>query len=445
MTLRLYARDRMSLLYGLLFPVIFLGAFWALYRHETIPLRLHLGELLTVTALGGACFGLPTTLVSERERGVWLRYRMTPLSPAQLLTSTLVARFIIVVTAGALQFGLAALIGMSAPSHPAELAAAYTLVTATFIALGLVIAALADSVPAVQALGQCLFLPMLILGGIAVPIASLPLWAQDLSAFLPGGYAVDVLQACVDGSGFSATRFGLLALALIGVAAFVVGVRLFRWAAGQRFRTVAGKAWLIPLLASCALVGVFAQGGEPRSAGKPPSKTSAPAVSNPARPLEPWERLTDAQINAINFSVPSDDGRVTPIARDEETPDDATDLTLAKLEGELPHWMPGHVADPVQRARNLLSVAAVVDLMQNPIERFVPALVQQKIVADLPNEQAARLLAWIALHPGEGTVISNLSELHLQGVASEAVVRERVQLYAIKLLARITGRQTTAK
>src|SRR5215211_2049165 len=75
-SLRLHFRNRMALLYGYLFPLIFLVAFWVLYRHEKIPLLRHMGELLTVAVLGGACFGLPTTLVSERERGVWRRYRL---------------------------------------------------------------------------------------------------------------------------------------------------------------------------------------------------------------------------------------------------------------------------------------------------------------------------------------------------------------------------------
>jgi hypothetical protein len=116
---------------------------------------------------------------------------------------------------------------------------------------------------------------------------------------------------------------------------------------------------------------------------------------------------------------------------------------LAKLEGALPHWAPGQVADPVQRARNLLSVAAVVDVLQNPVERFVPSLVQQRLEADFPPEKVIRLLAWIAQNPDEGTVITDLSDLQLEGVGSEAVVRERIQFYAVKLLARLTGRKTT--
>src|SRR5258707_5588246 len=77
-SLKLNFRNRMAILYGYLFPLIFLVAFWAIYRNDTVPLVLHVGQLLTVTALGGACFGLPTTIVSERERGMWRRYALAP-------------------------------------------------------------------------------------------------------------------------------------------------------------------------------------------------------------------------------------------------------------------------------------------------------------------------------------------------------------------------------
>ena len=100
---------------------------------------------------------------------------------------------------------------------------------------------MADTVPAVQALGQCIFLPMLIIGGVAVPLASLPDWAQRLSAFFPGRYAVQALQACVTGDGLGAAGFSMFALLLIGGAGCLAGAMLFRWDAQQRFADVAGQ------------------------------------------------------------------------------------------------------------------------------------------------------------------------------------------------------------
>ncbi len=76
------------MLYGYLFPTVFLLAFWVLYRYDRVPLVRHMGELLTVTILGGACFGLATTLVSERERGVWRRFKLVPIPTGTLVVST---------------------------------------------------------------------------------------------------------------------------------------------------------------------------------------------------------------------------------------------------------------------------------------------------------------------------------------------------------------------
>jgi hypothetical protein len=90
-SLRLHYRNKMALLYSYLFPIIFLLAFYVLYRQESVVLSRHMGELLTVGILGGACFGLPTTMVSERERGVWRRYRLAPVPTAGLVSSTVVA------------------------------------------------------------------------------------------------------------------------------------------------------------------------------------------------------------------------------------------------------------------------------------------------------------------------------------------------------------------
>ena len=445
-TLRLHFRNRIALLYGYLFPIIFLVVFRVLYRHEDVPLLLHFGELLTVTILGGACFGLPTTLVSERERGVWRRYHLAPLPIGRLLLSTLLARFVLVASAGLLQLALAVGVGMTPPVHPLSLAVAFTAAAFAFIALGLVIAALADSVPAVQALGQCLFLPLLILGGVAVPIASLPGWAQQLAAYLPGGYAVDALQRAMHGAIEPAVSFDLLALGMIGAAATLTGVKLFRWEPGQHFRSLAGKAWLVPVLAGWLVIGALAHVHGHRATRGAAANASAVTRQSPAEvSLAPWERLTTAEIDTIRLVAPPDNGRVTPMARPDETPDDETDLTLAKLEGELPHWAPGRVADPVQRVRNLLAVAGVIDVLQNPAERYVPRLIQRRLETEFPREKLAQLLAWIALHPADGTTVTDLAGLNLPGAVSEAVVRERVQLYSIKLLARVTGRSTVAR
>lgn len=536
--LRLHFRNKMGLLYAYLFPIIFLVVFWVLYRYESVPLVRHVGELLTVTILGSACFGLPTTMVSERERGVWRRYRLAPVSTGILTMSVMLARYAIVITAGALQLALAMGIGMPLPPHLFDLWVSFTFVSFAFLGLGLVIATLADTVPAVQALGQCIFLPMLVIGGVAVQLASLPVWAQHTSAFFPGRYAVDAMQVCVTGDGLSEAGFNLVALLLIGVAGCVTGSKMFRWDSQQRFFQRAGKGWVAVSLAAWVAVGLAAESrgtvllgitgdtevppavrtearqdtpnppepmvpaSEPESAepelenaavspapgeaepvaGRPegePPETAAempPSVVTPeAEPLEApapdsepdepkpaaavatttveertgpptsWQEVTRTDIdNYLSFdNLPPDDGVVSPLAFAGEEPDEEIAQDLLRIQVVLPNWEPGQVDDPVQRVRNFLFVAAVPDVFQIPIERFVPWIVYERLQEDIPEEQLIQLLYWVAQHPNEGTdtAVDNLWRLGLgNGPEDMETTRKRVSFYALKLLGRLTGK-----
>ena len=526
-SLRLHFRNRMALIYSYLFPTIFLIAFWVLYRYDRVPLARHMGELLTVTALGGACFGLPTTMVSERERGVWRRYRLAPVRTGTLLSSTVAARYVLLVFAGLLQVALAMAVGMPLPNHPLDLWVAFSFVAFALLGLGLVIATLADNVPAVQALGQCIFLPMLIIGGVAVQLSSLPEWAQHVSAFFPGRYAVEAMQSSVTGQGLGVMGFSLLALLLIGLAGFVAGIRLFRWDAEERFAQRGGKGWIAVALAAWATVGLLAESQgrigpveivteyaaapprvpmDPTPAAPTPPPAAAPAAtpapapapggsslpqlsSSPAlspaeksataqgdkqkpqleKPREPptpatpppqpsttgpppplpepasWQAVTPAHIDEIVFPrLPSDAGVVSPIAPPDEPLDPEVETDLEEIRSRLVTWGPASAADPVQRVRNVLYVAAVPDVFQMPLERYVPHIVFERLQGDIPKPDLIKILFWVATHPngGDDSAVDDLRSagLKVNGPGDMDQTRERVMLYALKLLGRLVGK-----
>lgn len=433
---RLHFRNRMALIYGYLFPLIFLGAFWVLYRHEKIPLLRHMGELLTVSVLGGACFGLPTTLVNERERGVWRRYRLTPAAGATLIGSTLLARFVIILSSGLLQFAVALAVGMTAPAHPFALVGAFTLVSVALIGLGLVIASFAENVPAVQALGQCIFLPMLIIGGVAVPLESLPAWAQHLSAFFPGRYAVELLHACVTGTNFSPANFNQLALGVIALTAFLVGLRLFRWDAHSPTSRSTSKLWLMPLLAGWIAVGIAAEKHQRVLISTTPAVALAPEPPKP-----PWAKLTDQDAAKLDYDLPPDVGIVAPMAPPDQAPDEWARPQVENVRIMLPYWVPSKGPDALTRVRSALYVAAVPDAAQVPTEPYVPQVVLDYLEKNYAKDDLVKILTWIAQHPDEGTPILSTADLGLKAAARDPMlVKERVHYYAIKFVARLTNR-----
>jgi ABC-type polysaccharide/polyol phosphate export permease len=441
-SLKLNFRNRMAILYGYLFPLIFLVAFWAVYRNDPVPLALHVGQFLTVTILGSACFGLPTTIVSERERGVWRRYALMPVERWVFVAGTLLARSVLLLTAAALQLALAFAFGLPVPTHPIDLFVAFAAASAAFLAFGMVIAMLVDNVPAVQALGQCIFLPMLMIGGVAVRLESLPAWAQHLSAFFPGRYAVEAMQRSATGTG--SAGFDLLALLLIAVAGAIAATAMFRWDKRVRPR----RGWLLLALGVWLAVGAMAelrgpvtigQAQDARAVGAPKDYVTAPKPAAPS-----WQAVSESDLDGIAFDrLPPDEGIISPVSRSDEEPDPVLLPQLDRIRDALPGWTPGNVADPVQRARNLLTVAAVPDILQmEQVERFVPRLVFARLQAVIPPRDLPKILYWIAMHPDDGNdaAVHQLGVFALPDISGPSKpVRGRVMLYALKLQGRLSG------
>ncbi len=426
LTLQLNFRSTQALIYGYLVPVFFLLAFGSVFRADTPLLLAQMGQILTISILGGACFGLPTALVAERERGVWRRYRLLPVPTGILVIGTLLARLVIVASAAGLQLFLARLIyGTPLPLHPGQAVVAFLFVALAFLGLGLLIAALANDVPAVQALGQCLFLPMIMIGGVGVPLAALPDWAQKLSGFMPGRYAVDVLQHCfTDPAGLRDTGFSIIALTVIGLAASLVGMKLFRWETARRIGRTA-LVWLTVAMLSWLAVGLTAA-----ATGR--LKIILPANTG-------YERITDEQMSQITYEdLPGDNELVTRLAPPFKQPGD--NPFVSEFAAKTAVWPPGQIAEPGQQVRNLLSVAAIADISADLHEAEIGRVIFDELQAHHGRAQLRGILAWIILAPDDGTVITQATDLGLRRHPPERVVRERSTLYAKKYLGRLLGK-----
>jgi ABC-2 type transport system permease protein len=423
LTIALNFASPQAIVYGYLVPVFFLLAFGSVFRTDSPPLQAHMGQILTITILGGACFGLPTALVSEREQGVWRRYRLLPIPVAWLVLSAMIARVLIVASAVLIQIAMArAVYGTPLPTQPGIAVLAFFFVTAAFLALGLLIAALADTVPAVQALGQCIFLPMIMIGGVGVPLTALPDWAQHVAGFMPGRYAVEVLQPCFDGrNGLPGAGFRLGALGVIGLAAGVAAARLFRWEAGARLGRPA-RLWVAAALTAWISVGAVAwQTGRLK-----------PILPEAAA----WTNITEAQIAEISFDgLPSDHDLVAPLAPPTLDPSQAKEFAA-----KLGLWPQGKLDDSGQSIRNLVGVAAVADLCADPREPEIARTVFRQLSRGFEPAVARQGLAWIILSPEDGLALTKAPALGLFRHPPERLVRQRSVIYAEKYLGRLLGK-----
>jgi hypothetical protein len=191
-----------------------------------------------------------------------------------------------------------------------------------------------------------------------------------------------------------------------------------------------------------ASTGAAPATGAPTSSA--PSGTPIPGVPGlivPPAPAAPWTNITEKDIAGLDFNVPPDQGIVSPMSGPDEEPEDFMKEQVDSVRTKLPSWPPGSDGDDLRCIRNLLYVAAVPDAIQMPVERYLPRVVYQHLLDTYPREKLTKILTYIALHPEEGMVIDDISDLGVEGTAGDPMlVRERAYLYAIKFIARLTGR-----
>ena len=176
-------------------------------------------------------FGVPGTILFNRDRKILRRYWVTPLSVPRFLAgfslghlSLCAIQFVLLFLLG--RYGLGATVSFAQPS------AAFTLIlaAATFLAFGFLIASLARTANAGMATANILNMPMMFLSGMFFPVAGLPIFLKGVVYVNPVSYLVNGLRASVgvESSSFSPGLLIGVPLGWIALSVLVAARRL-KW------------------------------------------------------------------------------------------------------------------------------------------------------------------------------------------------------------------------
>jgi ABC-2 type transport system permease protein len=249
MSLKLTLRDRQAIFWTYVFPIFLLFLFAATFgRGSDKAVGGLMSGLLTISAMSVGFFGLTIGLVVARERGILRRYHLTPLKPWMIISSEIAANFMVLISTLLLQLLLAKIFyGLRMEGSIVSLVVTLGLGASAFLALGFVIAGIAENVKAAQIGANLLFFPLMFLGGAAFPVQMLPPLMKKLSWLFPTRYLVEGLERIiVGGEGLEAIIPNLAVLALTIVAASFIATKLFRWDSREPL-PAAKKAWVAVL------------------------------------------------------------------------------------------------------------------------------------------------------------------------------------------------------
>lgn len=257
--LKLALRNKSVLFFNYVFPLIFFFTF-AQFLGRGLGGRISyvVSMVLVLGILGNGLFGAGMRAVQEREANILRRFKVAPISPIPILVASMVTGWVLYIPSVLLVLGLAHLFyGMEIPERWIALFALISVGVVAFRAVGLILAAVSNSVQESNILIQTLYMPMLFLSGATFPMTMLPAWAQVTAQYLPATYLVTGFQGVFYRQESLLENWpAVLALTATIFLATFVSAQLFRW---EKDEKIAGSAklWVVGVLLPFFALGSY--------------------------------------------------------------------------------------------------------------------------------------------------------------------------------------------
>jgi imidazolonepropionase-like amidohydrolase/ABC-type multidrug transport system permease subunit len=257
--LKLALRQKSVIFFNYLFPLSFFFIFsQAMHAERGSAMTIVIAMVLIIGILGNGFFGAGIRAVQEREANILRRYKVTPITPAPLLIASVVTGWILYMPNVLLIFSLAHFMyGMPWPDTLWSILLFVSVAIAGFRAIGLILAAVTNSMQESQLLVQLVYLPMLFLSGATFPLSMFPPWLLNLTQFVPATYLVTGVQGMLlRKEGISANIQPTIALLITAATGLFIAYKLFRWEKEEKIRASA-KLWLAGVLTPFLVLGAW--------------------------------------------------------------------------------------------------------------------------------------------------------------------------------------------
>jgi len=232
----LFGRSAGMVLWTAVLPLIALIVIGSVHSLRRPSASLHgisyLDAYLPILMIFSLCMAavnlLPPTLALYRERGILRRLSTTPVPPSRLLAAQALIYLTVALVVAVLMLVIAvAAYGVPLPHQLPGFVLSLLLIAAATTGIGLLIAALAPSAKAGNAMSFIAFFPLMFFAGLWIPRATMPHALRVVSDYTPLGAGVRTVQASI--AGHWPPTAGLLVLLGWAVVACLLAARTFRW------------------------------------------------------------------------------------------------------------------------------------------------------------------------------------------------------------------------
>lgn len=188
------------------------------------------GAVSTIAICAGGVMGFPLVISDYRQKKILKRFKVTPVSPALILTVQATVYALYSIASLILVYAVARIFfGYEMDGSWLQFIGAFLLVMLSMFSIGLLVGGVAPDFKTAGALASILYFPMLIFSGATLPYEVMPPVLQSISDVMPLTQGIKLLKAASLGLPADGVMLSILVMAGIAVICIGASLRFFKW------------------------------------------------------------------------------------------------------------------------------------------------------------------------------------------------------------------------
>jgi len=235
--LRLSLRGMDMFIFAICVPLVVLIILGVIYGNkpaydnaEYSFLEQSFGAISTIAICAGGVMGLPLVVSDYRNKKILKRFKVTPVSPAMILSVQVVIYTIYALVSLLLVYLTAKLIfGFQLSGNILHFISGYFLVMLSIFSIGMMVGGVAPNTKIAGIIASILYFPMLIFSGATLPYEVMPPALQKIADVLPLTQGIKLLKAASLGLPVDSVFVPIIVMAALAVICIAISLRFFKW------------------------------------------------------------------------------------------------------------------------------------------------------------------------------------------------------------------------
>ena len=235
--MKLSLRGMDMFIFAICIPVVVLVILGIIYGNkpafdgsEHTFLQQSFGAVATIAICAGGVMGLPLVVSDYRNKKILKRFKVTPISPALILTVQVVIYALYSIASLLAVYAAATVFfGYQFDGSWLHFLGAYFLVMLSMFSIGMLVGGVAPNVKTAGVLASILYFPMLIFSGATLPYEVMPTALQKIADVLPLTQGIKLLKAASLGLPLDSVLIPVIVMIVLAVLCVSVSIRFFKW------------------------------------------------------------------------------------------------------------------------------------------------------------------------------------------------------------------------